>query len=134
MAKTLVDTQFVIALVNSRDKHHGQAVRLAHEHRGRPLLVTDAVLLEIGNALARDRREDAVAVIESFLDSRETEVVNLTPDLFERAFALYSRRQDKTWSLVDCVSFVVMTDRGLQQALTSDRHFTQAGFQALLLA
>jgi len=45
---------------------------------------------------------------------------------------LYARRPDKSWSLTDCISFVVMTDRGLTEALTGDHHFEQAGFRALL--
>jgi len=41
---------------------------------------------------------------------------------------LYRRRQDKDWSLTDCISFVVMADEGLTESLTADRHFEQAGF------
>ena len=53
-------------------------------------------------------------------------------DTFARGFDLYARRPDKSWSLTDCISFVVMTDRGLTEALTGDHHFEQAGFRALL--
>lgn len=48
--------------------------------------------------------------------------------VFDRRFDLYSQRPDKGWSLTDCISFVVMIDRGL----TGDHHFEQAGFLALL--
>lgn len=131
-AKILVDSQFIIALINSRDKHHGRAVQLAYEHRGQAFLITDAVLLEVGNALARSHRAAAIEIIQDFLDSENAEVVRLTPELFDRAFALYSRCLDKDWGLVDCVSFTVMWEQGSRQALTSDRHFVQAGFQALM--
>ena len=47
--------------------------------------------------------------------------------------SLYSRRPDKEWSLTDCISFVVMSDEGLTEALTGDHHFEQAGFTPLLL-
>lgn len=47
-----------------------------------------------------------------------------------KAVALFQNRSDKAWSLTDCLSFVVMQDRGIQQALTGDHHFAQAGFQA----
>ena len=55
-----------------------------------------------------------------------------TAELFDEGFDLYCRRPDKDWSLTDCVSFVVMQQRGLREAFTADRHFEQAGFVALL--
>jgi len=45
---------------------------------------------------------------------------------------MYQRRPDKNWSLTDCISFVVMQDHGITEALTGDHHFEQAGFVALL--
>jgi hypothetical protein len=54
--------------------------------------------------------------------------------LAERAVRLFESRPDKDWSLTDCLSFMVMAERQLPKALTSDRHFVQAGFEALLLA
>jgi len=48
-----------------------------------------------------------------------------------RGLHLFERRRDKAWSLTDCISFAVMTDRGLTDALTGDHHFEQAGFRAL---
>jgi predicted nucleic acid-binding protein len=50
----------------------------------------------------------------------------------ERALQLYAERADKTWGLVDCASFVVMTEQGMTEAFTTDRHFEQAGFRCLL--
>jgi len=50
----------------------------------------------------------------------------------ERAQGLFCSRADKSWSLTDCTSFVIMEDRGIRDALTGDRHFEQAGFRALL--
>ncbi len=55
-------------------------------------------------------------------------------DWLERGVDLYARRPDKAWSLTDCISFVVMADRKLTEALTGDHHFEQAGFLALLKA
>ena len=53
-------------------------------------------------------------------------------ELFDRGCELYTSRSDKEWSLTDCISFVVMKERGLTDALTPDRHFEQAGFKVLL--
>jgi len=94
---------------------------------------TTGVLLEIGNSLAKPHvRPYAGQAIESLLRDPSVEVVQLNNELFARALELYQRRSDKEWGLVDCVSFVVMSDRGLTEALTSDEHFEQAGFIALL--
>jgi predicted nucleic acid-binding protein len=129
---TFVDTCYVVALVNRRDQFHVRARELALAYRERPVLTTDAILLEIGNALARAFKREAVEVIESLLGSAELEVVHLSPELFDRGFELYASFRDKPWGLIDCVSFVVMRDRGIREALTYDQHFVQAGFHALM--
>ena len=59
-------------------------------------------------------------------------IVPFSDVLFDEGIELYRRRPDKGWSLTDCISFVVMTDEGLSESLTADRHFEQAGFVALL--
>jgi predicted nucleic acid-binding protein len=60
-------------------------------------------------------------------------VVAFSPELVQRATHLYAQRQDKGWSVTDCLSFIVMQDFDISEALTADRHFEQAGFSALLL-
>lgn len=132
MSKTFIDTLFVVALLSERDKYHERALEKADEYDGRPMLTTDGVLLEIGNALARNFKRQAVEVIEQFLSSDDVEVVRLTPELFDKALQLYKSRPDKGWGMIDCISFVVMRDAGITAALTFDQHFVQAGFQALL--
>ena len=131
-SRIFVDTLFVVAQINQRDQYHHMASVLADQFEGYPLLVTDAVLLEIGNALARTYKKEAVAVLENFLASEEVKVVRLTPQLFEQGFEEYKKFQDKEWGLIDCVSFVVMRQEGVNQALTFDHHFEQAGFQILM--
>lgn len=128
----LIDTVFVLALINKRDQYHQRATELADFYDGHPLVVTEAVLLEIGNALARNFKAQAVEVIEGFRFSTEVEVVPLSPSLFEQGFKLYKQYQDKEWGLVDCLSFIVMRQAGMTEALTYDQHFVQAGFQALM--
>lgn len=130
--KVFMDTLFVIALINQRDTYHAKASELADVYDGKPLLTTDVVLLEIGNALARNFKRQAIEVIDNFLTSSEVEIVRLSPQLFEQAYLLYKQYQDKEWGLLDCVSFVVMRQAGISAALTFDQHFTQAGFRALM--
>jgi len=50
--------------------------------------------------------------------------------VYQAGFDLFAARPDKAWSLTDCISFAVMTERGLSEALTADQHFEQAGFRA----
>ena len=132
MAEAFIDTSFVVALINQRDQYHVQAVELASQFDKRSLVTTDAVPLEIGNALARNFKEASIQIIEYFLTSDEVEIIPLNTQLFAQAFELYRSRLDKSWGLIDCVSFVVMRDFGLSESLTADKHFEQAGFAVLL--
>ncbi len=64
--------------------------------------------------------------------SQGARVVFVDQDTYDRGWQLHRERSDKTWSLVDCISFVVMQDLRLTEALTADHHFEQAGFVKLL--
>lgn len=130
--QVFVDTAYVIALVNERDQYHDRAQELADFFEGQSLLITDAVLLEIGNALSRGFKKQAIDIINYFIESDEVEVVRHTSQIFDKAFALYKKYDDKEWSLVDCISFVVMREKGIKQALTFDSHFRQAGFALIM--
>jgi predicted nucleic acid-binding protein len=104
------------------------------EHRRTRFVTTRAVLLEIGNAFSRSPlRRQAAGLLESFEKDSQFEIIPLSEALYQRGLEVFRRWTDKDWSLVDCVSFVVMQDRGLTDSLTTDRHFNQAGFRALLL-
>jgi len=130
--RVFIDTSFVVALVNEKDQHHARASELSETFDGQPLITTDAVLLEVGNALARSFKEQAAEIIADFLTSDEVEVVNLDATLFQKAFELYRTHIDKAWGMTDCVSFVVMRERSVTDALTSDKDFRQAGYNALM--
>jgi len=135
-AEVFLDASYAVALSSSRDLHHARAVALAErlKQAGTRLLTTRAVVLEIGNALARLRhREAAIRLLEAIDDDPQVEIVPLSDDLYRRAFDLYRSRPDKEWGLTDCVSFTVMRDRGLVNALTADEHYRQAGLRALLI-
>ncbi|HYJ88470.1 MAG TPA: PIN domain-containing protein [Pyrinomonadaceae bacterium] len=132
MADVFVDTSFVVALVNKNDQYHSLAVDLAKRFMGQPVVTTDAILLEIGNALSRNFKRESVEVLEHFLTSNEATVVHLHPLLFRKAFDLYKSHSDKVWGLIDCVSFVVMKELAINNALSADRHFEQARFRILI--
>lgn len=133
MTKTLIDTSFTVAVVNDKDENHEKSLQLAVDYNGKQLIVTDAVILEIGNYFSRRYKKRCVEIIENFFASEEIEIVRFDERLFNKAFELYKSHRDKTWGLVDCISFVVMREHNITDALTSDKHFVQAGFRALML-
>jgi predicted nucleic acid-binding protein len=91
------------------------------------------LLLEIGNALARLRfRAAAIEVLDTMESDPRIQIVPLSEDLYADALTLFRSRGDKEWGLTDCTSFVVMRHMGIREALTTDHHFEQAGFRALL--
>jgi hypothetical protein len=97
------------------------------------MLTTEAVLTEIGNALSRTQwRRIAVETIKALRNDPDVEIISVDASLFDRDFQLYSSRPDKEWGMTDCISFVVMQERGIFEALTTDHHFQQAGFRAIL--
>jgi predicted nucleic acid-binding protein len=134
--EVFLDAAYAIALSAPNDQYHERAKALAEQLEANEtrLITTRAVALEIGNALARQRyREAAIELLESLEEDSNVEIVPLSENLYERAFQLYRERSDKEWGLTDCISFIVMKDRGLLKALTTDEHFKQAGFHVLLL-
>jgi predicted nucleic acid-binding protein len=97
------------------------------------VVTTRAVIIEVGNALSKPSyRSTALALIHSFHRDPLVEVTPLSEELYEKGANLFRRYHDKHWGLTDCISFVVMKERGLTEALTADAHFRQAGFRPLL--
>ena len=133
MTKPLfLDTSYILALVNSHDEFHRQALELTDQIDDK-LITTEAILIEIGNALAKPQwRELAVSTLNDLRDDDDVEILPVSVSLFSKSLKFYSSRMDKEWGLTDCISFVVMKDRKLTVALTTDHHFEQAGFKALL--
>jgi predicted nucleic acid-binding protein len=82
MTKIFVDTWFIVALINKRDQYHQKALQLAEQYKNHPLITTDTIFLEFGNALSSNYKNEAAELIEQFLASDEVDVIHLTPELF----------------------------------------------------
>ena len=96
-------------------------------------MLTDWVFLEIADGLCRQTTRAAVVkLFENLRNDSDVRIIRTDRQLFDLGWELYSSRMDKDWSLTDCISFVVMRQMKLKDALTADRHFEQAGFEALL--
>lgn len=130
-----VDTGFLIALAAPRDQLHDRAVLISQQVREEEasLLITRAVLLELGAALSGLRhRATAAAMLRAIEADPAVEIIALNDTVYSDALELFAQHQDKEWSLTDCLSFVVMRDKGLTESLSADHHFEQAGFATLL--
>ena len=132
MKEFFADTHYFLALFNFADSGHARAVQFSTEAHGR-VVTTAWVLTEVADALADpENRRGCVALIDTVLRNPEIEVLPPSQETFLKGWTLYRSRHDKAWSLTDCISFQVMRERRIQEALTGDHHFEQAGFVALL--
>lgn len=132
MKAVFADTSFYLAVLNPRDAAHANAVEVG-DRVERPVVLSDFILLELGNALSAVRERELFSRLVPHLRSHpNVRIIPASRDLLDRGFQLFSCRVDKAWSLTDCTSFVVMQEEGLTDALTTDHHFEQAGFTVLL--
>ena len=132
MKPVFADTSYFVAFCGPSDSFHSRAVALSASLLA-GIITTEYVLVETGGLLLRP--EDRPAYVNLVRDLESDPAVQIVPaskPLFHAGFELFVDRPDKYWSLVDCISFVVMKQRRLQEALSTDRHFVQAGFRALL--
>jgi predicted nucleic acid-binding protein len=132
MTAIFADTYYFLALMSREDAAHQRAVTLSQSLTA-PIVTTAWVLTEVADALASPARRARFPILLRTLhaDPKVT-IIPPTQALFEQGIELYVKRPDKEWSLTDCISFVVMQDAGIYDALTGDHHFEQAGFRALL--
>lgn len=132
MNVVFADAFYFVARLNRRDHHHAQVIEFSRKTRAR-LLTSDWILMEVADALAgsacRARMRDFILYLRQ---SPACEVVPASREILDQALQLYHQHADKSWTLTDCTSFVIMRERRLSEALTRDHHFEQAGFVALL--
>jgi predicted nucleic acid-binding protein len=137
MLDRFIDTSGWAAWADRREQFHSAAVTVINEvwqQRGR-LVTTNFVLAELTALLTRPLRVAKPQQIQLLDDIRSDPgvvLVPVDPVLEATAWQLWRSRSDKEWTLVDCASFVVIQQRGLTEALTTDHHFEQAGFVRLL--
>ncbi|MDD2706729.1 MAG: PIN domain-containing protein [Verrucomicrobiae bacterium] len=132
MKAVFADSFFFLALINISDSAHSRAAEISRKLTCQRV-TTAWVLTEVADALAHGKNRAAFLDLLAFLKhSPSLTILPPSQDLFDRGVELYARRLDKDWSLTDCISFVVMADEEISDALTADRHFEQAGFNLLL--
>ncbi|HAG09133.1 MAG TPA: PIN domain-containing protein [Desulfotomaculum sp.] len=131
-----VDTAGWIALIHRGDVLNQQATKIYKSFGKIRRVTTDAVIIETCNSFRKASTKPlAVAFLEKIKLAHQLgilEIVQLTEGVLTDGIQLFKSREDKDWSLTDCISFVVMRKNSIKKALTSDHHFIQAGFEKLL--
>lgn len=133
MRKIFLDTGGILALVNKKDILHKKAVQVneALELEEVRFIITDYIIVEVGNALAK-HKELAIKTLDHLQTSEDIQRIEITDEIFDQALELYKKYSDKEWGVTDISSFVVMQQEGLNEVFTADHHFKQFGFRILL--
>jgi uncharacterized protein len=132
--RMLLDTVFLQGLLDPSDQYHALALKLLPRvFNAQEVIITEAILAELGDALSRSKRNEVAQFILQCYTTTNMTVINIDSLLFQKTLQLYRSRSDKDWGFTDCISFIVMQEYGLTDAITADLHFVQAGFRALML-
>jgi len=127
----LIDTSGFFSINDRAEKHNDRAQELYKT--AQVILTTNYILAEyVAIALVRGLpRKRVVEFSEEVLEDASVEIVWVNEELHRRGVELLRHRPDKTYSLCDAVSFVLMREGGETEALTTDRHFEQEGLVRL---
>jgi len=133
MMKVFADTGFWYALANEDDGLHQIAKQLHEDWKSKIIVTTDEILSEfLGRLSAPNHRPIALALLEVIRKNSKVEVREQSRTSFNNGLEIYRNRKDKSCSLVDCVSFSVMKEENIYQALAHDHDYEQEGFTALM--
>lgn len=129
-----LDTSYILSLEIQNDSAHQRVLQnwatLANSNAF--LVTTTYVFDEVVTFFnSRNLHYKAVEVGNRLLESPDLELIQIDQTLFDRGWQYFQKHKDKSYSLTDCLSFIVMQEREIVTALTLDNHFSQAGFQTL---
>jgi predicted nucleic acid-binding protein len=135
MKAVFADTSYWIALLYPPDHLHAKVAAMSHDISTMRLVTSEMVLTELLNTFSNGSPRMRSIVVRAVEDARKGNSVIVSPQTsaqFTKALERYKQSADKNWSLTDCASFQIMETERISAALTHDRHFIQAGFEALL--
>jgi predicted nucleic acid-binding protein len=132
-----IDTSGWACIADRRELHHVAAASIYREARklGQRIVTMNYILAELISLLTSPKRllrSDIISFVDAIKTASYVEFIHVDESLDQTAWQLLKNRQDKDWSLVACVSFVIMQNRSISEALTTDHHFEQAGLIRLL--
>ena len=137
MNKCFIDTSGFYSLLVHNDPYHDSAQDWLNKvrHLREQIWTSDYVLDETATLLKLRKMTHLCNPFFSLIEaSRALSVLYIGPNLFEKSKDYFIKHQDQKYSFTDCTSFVVMKENRIQDALTHDHHFQQAGFSTLLIA
>ncbi|EAZ92024.1 type II toxin-antitoxin system VapC family toxin [Crocosphaera chwakensis] len=132
--RLFLDVSYLIALELTNDQNH--QITLRHWQtldKKKILLVTTSYIFDevVTFFNSRSLHQKAVEVGQKLLTSNRIKLIHVDEDLFFQGWDVFEKYEDKSYSLTDCISFVVMHKLDINEVLTFDNHFRQAGFQKL---
>jgi len=131
-----LDTSYILALeIRNEDAHKKVLENWASLVNSKPFLVTTTYIFDevVTFFNSRNLHYKAVEVGNRLLESADIDLIEIDQSFFHEGWQYFQKHQDKSYSLTDCLSFIVMQKRNIVTALTLDHHFLQAGFQILPL-
>jgi len=128
-----LDTSYILTLVFKDDYFNNKANAISKLISSEKIniVTTELVIIEIGDSLAKTKiRHKSIPAINNLRSF--SQISNIDIETLREAWELYEKRIDKEWGITDCYSFIVMKRLDIRQALSTDKHFEQAGFEVLL--
>jgi len=131
-----IDTSGLFAILCPTDPAHPKAVeiltRASHEKRG--AVISDYIIDETATLLMARKTPHLAGDLFSMLErTKALRMLFIGSDCFEQARDLFIKHIDQRFSFTDCTSFVLLRETKLRQVLTTDSHFREMGFEALLV-
>lgn len=134
MLPLFLDTSFIVAMEDADDQNHAKAISYWKKFKKHPeRLITSTYVFDETVTFFKKKisYKKAVEVGNLLLSSPTLEMVHILHDDFENGWEMFQKYSDKGFSFTDCLSFVVMKQKGIQEALTFDDHFRQMSFTVI---
>lgn len=135
MDTVFVDTGTIFAVKTDADGHHEAAAQFfnqAVQYNLCSFITTDFIIFETVT-LMKARLSNSIAIeAGKFLRANEhIKTIKVTEDTIKKAWDIFDRFDDKSFSFTDCTSFAIMKERGITKAFTFDEHFSQFGLEVV---
>jgi len=135
MRQVFADAHYWVAIINDQDQSHAAAKAISRTLQGAMIFTTEEALTEVlafFSERGQHLRQLTTATVRSLAADPMIRILPQSHQSFLTGLALYEGRPDKGYSLIDCISMLVMRQEGITEILTHDVHFTQEGFTKLL--